>query len=157
MAKPTTPTIPIVEAIASAGEADLLALREQITAQEQSLAQWVADKQRSIDTLRAAARLIEIRLHGNPMRAKKTKKKASPGDATQQPAQASEADDGGRDRHEYSELANAIYDLLAKEGAMPVPAIAARLGRAPAAVGSCASRCDWFERTSAGEFAIAKT
>jgi len=53
-------------------------------------------------------------------------------------------------------LQTEIYDLIAKEGSMPVPAIAARINKTPISVSVCISRCEWFD-SSHGEVRIAKT
>lgn len=54
-----------------------------------------------------------------------------------------------------TQLQKEIYDLLAKEGSMPAPAIAARLQRTPHAISSCVGMCDWFHREN-GEVHIAQ-
>ena len=55
-----------------------------------------------------------------------------------------------------TDLQKRIYDLLAAEGSMPVPAIAARLGVKGAGIGISVSHCPWFE-TRGGEVHIAKS
>lgn len=60
---------------------------------------------------------------------------------------------------EASQLANQIYDLLDKEGSMPLHAIAARLRSVPQGVAraiSAAACADWFTRSPDGDISIAK-
>lgn len=54
------------------------------------------------------------------------------------------------------QLSDMVFDLLTKEGSMPVPAIAERLGKSPAVIGMAIGRkSEWFRREN-GEVHIAR-
>src|SRR5262245_37426995 len=70
--------------------------------------------QTELDGLRAARGLINIRLNGRPQRKKPVRRTAAPPPALE-------------DAHKS--VAEQTYELLDEEGSMPIPAIAARIGR----------------------------
>lgn len=130
--KPTSPTPPpsLVDQILFATEADLQAIDDQITA----ITDEICEKQKTVDGFRAIRKAIEIRINGKPER-----KKREPGDGTPKP-----------------QVTDIIFDLLTKEGSMPVPAIAERLGKSPAVIGMAIGRkAEWFVRKN-GEVHIAR-
>lgn len=129
---PTPPSL--IDQILFATEADLQAIDEQIAA----ITDEIAEKQRTVDGFRAIRKAIEIRINGKPERKKREPRE--PGDDT--PKQ---------------QLSDAVFDLLTKEGSMPVPAIAERLGKTPAIIGMAIGRkSEWFVRKN-GEVHIATT
>lgn len=130
--KPTSTSL--VDQILFATESDLQAIDERITA----IADEIAEKQRTVEGFRAIRKAIEIRINGKPER-----KKREPGESGNGVAKVM--------------LYDAIFDLLTKEGSMPVPAIAERLGKPAAVIGMAIGRkSEWFRREN-GEVHIART
>jgi len=128
----------LVDLIGSAGEAELTKIEARIEAIGREIHDFTGSRQRELGALRIVRQAIKYRLQGRgPGR------RSKPRPAKAQAASAADPP-----------LANLIYDLLSIEGPMPVPAIAARLGRAAAGVGKCVSSSSWFLRTN-GEVQIA--
>jgi len=115
----------IIDVIKDAGENEL-----------QEVESRIAELTNELDSLRVVEKVLRVKVHGKPERAKPGTKAKS--------------------KKEPSELAQRIYDLLDKEGSMPTPAIAASLGVTGAAVGASVHHSDWFEKRN-GEVHIATT
>jgi hypothetical protein len=133
MAKVKTEGVDLVAAIEAAGEQDMEAIDERIAALRQEICGYVATRKRKLAALMLVRRSLQFKLHGKPAKAPK-----------------------GERSTVGSELATQIYDLIAEHGSLPVPAIAARLGRPGQAIADSIQRSAWFERKN-GEVHIAKT
>jgi hypothetical protein len=124
--------------LAQAGQPELDAVTAKIAELEKDLAELVAARKAEIASLRLVERVLRRRLEPTAPKEKKpkaTKPRQSSGDGT--------------------EMQRKIFDLLSKEGPMPVPAIAARLNMHDAGVGAAVSASPWFVRAN-GEVRIAK-
>lgn len=125
-----------VRIISEAGDGELRAIEERIAALTREIDELAASRNAEIKSLRLVQRIIEAKqLRETNGRLKKRAK-----------CQSVVAD--------KTDLQKRIYDLLAAEGSMPVPAIAARLGGKGAGIGISVARCPWFE-TRGGEVHIA--
>lgn len=131
----------LITLLARATVNDLAAIDTEINRLEADLNAIVSERKKTIDAMKVARRTVDFAVNGKTKRKTPVRRKAS--EADNEPA----VETG---------LKNEIYDLLFKEGPMPVPAIAARLGRRAAGVGISVSRCEWFERDN-GDVRIAKS
>jgi hypothetical protein len=132
----------LAEMVANATGKDL----DDIDARITDLQAEIADRQKEIDGLKLIRKSIDWRLHGKPKR-KQAQRKPKP----TVEAKGDEGDKGD------TQMRERIYDLISREGTLPVAAIAQRLGVRAAAVGTSIHFCDWFERLPNGDIAIAQT
>jgi hypothetical protein len=140
----------IVETLTSATEDDLAAIQSAIAELETELNATISEKRKTIDALSAIAKVIDLRLHGKPARKKMQRRSKSAPPVPGESQAVDELDEAPR------KLRDDIYDLIFKEGPMPLPAIAASLNVAPQAVSmSIRKTPEWFA-TRNGEVAIAK-
>jgi len=130
MAKTKAEGSDLVAALEAAGEGDLAAIDARMTELRAEIDEYVASRKRKLDALALIRRSLQFKLHGRQPKVAKTTKTG-----------------GG-------EVAKLIYDLLAAEGSMPVPAIAARLNRTNQSIAICVHKSAWFERRD-GEVHIA--
>jgi len=123
----------ILDAILNASEKDLADLDAKIT-----------DHTKQLEAMRSARKVIAERLGVEAPKKAVAKREPTEG--------------GVKPNREASDLAKRIFDLLDREGSMPLPAIAVRLGMAPQGIaraimaGACAH---WFVKKD-GEVSIAK-
>lgn len=121
----------LLSLLESATLEDLQLIQNRITMLENDIRDYAAPREREIVGLKKLYRLVES----------KTKPKEPRAAGTKSPATG-------------SALQQQIFDLLSQEGSMPLPAIAARLGKTVPKVSMSISRIDWFERRN-GEVHIA--
>lgn len=127
-----------VKALLGATAEDLAELRECISELQSELDAYVAEKKQSLDALKALEKILSIKVEGKPER-----KPREPGKA----------------KGQASPTAERFYELLMREGSMPLPAAAAKLGTTAAglsAVLRSASCKDWFASRN-GEIHVART
>lgn len=121
----------LLDSIMSATADDLQDIDERITA----IIDEIAEKQKAVTGLQAIRKVVDIRVNGKAPRKSPTPREDGP---------------------PKPQVSDAVYDLLMKEGSMPVPAIAERLGKTPAVIGMAIGRkSEWFVRKN-GEVHIAK-
>lgn len=130
MAEEAKPTL--VSLLADAGQPELEDINKRIAELQRQIEQFCRQRKAEIASLKLVARVLRRKLQPPAVRQKKPKA-----------------------AREGTELQKRIYDLLTKEGSMPVPAIAARLGVHGAGIGAATSACPWFVRAN-GEVRIAK-
>ena len=135
----------ILSAIADADQSDLDELSQEIQRAEAEFEAEVSRLRGHIDSLKAAHKLIDVKLNGKKPRAEPQRKTAKP-DSTQ----VSEASS-------VESLADKIYDLITREGSLPPNVIASMLGRSVQGVNMAITKSGWFTRGADGEIRIAKT
>lgn len=125
----------ILDAILNASEKDLADLDDKI-----------ADHTKQLEAMKSARKVIAERLGVEAPKKVAVKREPTEGGSVSRVREA-------------SQLAKQIYDLLDKEGSMPLHAIAARLRSVPQGVAraiSAAACADWFTRSPDGDISIAK-
>ena len=123
----------VLQLLENATQNDLQLIQDQIAFIEKDMRDYVAPRERQVASLKRLHKLIETRV---------VPKEKKPRDSS--------ARNGGLG----SALQQQIFDLLSQEGSMPLPAIAARLGKTVPMVSMSISRINWFERRN-GEVHIA--
>lgn len=129
-------TTQLLDLMENAGEADLAVITARIDALKLEIQQFAAARHSEIKSLGILRRILAVKVAPEASR-KSRKSRAAEGD-------------------ERTELQKRIFDLLASEGPMPVPAIAARLNMLPKNIGRSICSCTWFV-SEYGEVKIAKT
>lgn len=129
MAEETKPTL--VSLLADAGQPELEDINKRIAELQRQIEQFCGQRKAEIASLKIVRRVLHRKLQPPAVRQKKPK-------ATR----------------EGTELQRKVYDLLSKEGSMPVPAIAARLQKTPQGIAAMVGMCDWFVREN-GEVHVA--
>lgn len=119
--------VKILEALADASAEDLAEIEAEIVKLERKLA-----------GLRAAKSLVGLAVNGPPPKVVRGTNAAP------------------RDEAKADTLASQVYDLIAKEGPLPIGTIASRLGKTPQGVALAASKSGWFARTAENDLAIAR-
>lgn len=135
MTQPDARTEPqdLVALIAKAGTLDLERINQRIDTLTREIREYVTTRKQEMRSLTLVQHVLEKRLgQARPRQHRKPLGKNGQG----------------------TELQNAVYDLLAKEGSMPLPAIAARMQRTPQGIAAMIGMCDWFRREN-GEVHIA--
>lgn len=120
------------------GAPALLAAVQSATAADlETIRARVGELRKELDAMVAIERVVDIRLNGKPQRAAPGTKKTPKG--------------------EKSELAQNIYDDIAKYGPGTPSAIAKRTGLDSTKIAICVGRSNWFVRdTATGVVSIAK-
>lgn len=131
--------VSLVDVLRTATAADLQEITDAVTTLETDLAALVADKSREIDALKAAAKMLSIRINGKPPRQPRGAKAAKAAKETGATGRESE-EDGDK-------LKCRIFDLIAEDGPQTIVELATALDRTKQAVAMCVSTCDWFVRT----------
>ncbi len=127
--------VSLVDVLRTATAADLQEITAAVAALETDLAALVADRSREIDALKAAAKMLSIRINGKPPRQPRG-------------AKAAKAAGGGRDSDDDpTSLRCRIYDAIAEDGPLTIVDLCDRLHRTTQAVAMCVSRCQWLVRT----------
>ena len=125
--------VDLVSLIDTAGDAELQKISEEILRLEREIREFTESRRCRIQSLTILKRAIKAKLY--PIKRKHGKQ---------------------NDEGTTTYIRSRVYDLLAAEGSMPVPAIAKRLGLKPSQVGASIWNCDWFDRRD-GEVHIATT
>jgi hypothetical protein len=142
--KGTTSGADLIDAFANAGEGAL-----------EELDRRIVELTKELDTLRVVRQAVHIRIHGNPKRLPKTKKKettASSGSAT--PADSHSPD--GRSKGQITEHhREQIFQLLANQGPLKPAEIADRLNIPPGSMHHLLAH-EWFSKVPKG-YTIARS
>lgn len=121
---------------------DLLSALESVTlADLDRIKQEIESLERHILALRSMARVVETRLNGAVPRRAATKRDPP----------------GSESRAQPSNVAEEVFDLISREGSLPLEVLSKKLGRSRQALGVAITRSGWFQRTSDGDIAIKKT
>lgn len=130
-----TESVSLVDVLRHATSTDLDEIRETVAELESELATYVADKTREIGALKAAAKLLSVRLNGKPPRQPRG-------------AKAGKATGGGgrEDDDDPTSLRCQIYDAIAEDGPQTIVELCDRLHRTTQAVAMSVSRCPWLVR-----------
>lgn len=129
MAEEAKPTL--VSLLADAGQPELEDVNKRIAELQRQIEQFCGQRKAEIASLKLVLRVLHRKLQPPAKREKKPK-------ATR----------------EMTALQKQVFDLLAAEGSMPLPAIAARVDRTVQGVAAMIGTCDWFTRQN-GEVHIA--
>jgi hypothetical protein len=111
----------------------LTAIQKATTSDLESIRARIDALSGELDSLRAAARIVEIRLNGKPAKKPRPKKLGVKG-----------------------ELKEAIYDCIAENGPGTAEHIALKIGSTTQAVAVCVARSDWFKKLDSGKIVNAK-
>lgn len=138
--------VSLVDVLRTATATDMEEIQETVASLETDLAELVADKTREIDALRAAAKMLSIRINGKPPRQPRGSKAAA------KAAQAADtgAEPGGHPRDsddDPTSLRCQIYDAIVADGPHTIVDLCDRLSRTTQTVAMSVSRCPWFVRT----------
>jgi len=128
--------VSLVDVLRTATAADLQEITDAVAALETDLVALVADRSREIDALKAAAKMLSIRINGKPPRQPRGSKAAKETGAT-----------GRESEEDGDKLKCRIFDLIAEDGPQTIVELATALDRTKQAVAMCVSTCDWFVRT----------
>lgn len=134
MAKQEKP-LDLVAILASAGQQELDDVRQRIDAIQTELHDFFIARKSELDSLKMVEKLLDRKLHPREKTQRVAKPKAERGSGTV--------------------TQKAVFDLLTSEGSMPLPAIAARLGKSESGVAISLGQCNWFRREN-GEVHIAR-
>ena len=130
----------LIEAINKATEEDLEQVQEQV------------DKlSRDLDAMKSIQKILKAKFGKNdPV---KYSRRKSTGRATKsEPSTIASASN-----HQMSPLAEQVFDLIEKEGPIPIDVIARKLGKdRPQGVAAMISKTDWFMQLPTGDIAIAR-
>lgn len=118
----------ILEALEAAGESDLARLDEEVAA-----------CRRRLEALEAARKLVHVKLHGRPERAKPGPRKARAAD----PAAGPKAGH----RLTNVEYQRRLVEILGRAGAMMLDDLAREAGLHESFIERVTAGCPWFERT----------
>lgn len=141
----------LLSAIADADQSDLDELNREIEQAESELEREIAKLKGRIESLKAAHRLIDLKLNGKKPRAKPQRRSAattSPASADQQAAARNDVDP--------ESLASQIFDLITREGSLPPNVLASMLKRSVQGINMAITKSGWFTRGQDGEIRIAR-
>lgn len=144
--------IKLLETFNSATEDDLAAVTAEIESKEKARDAAVAELDKEISGLKALHKMLDVRLHGKRPKAKRA---ARAGVGSGGAARASGLSPAQEKAAERGDILNKVYDLVSKEGSMPMPAIAERIGISPYRINRAMENCDWFNYRN-GEVVIAR-
>jgi hypothetical protein len=127
----------LLKLIESSSQSDLDAIDARIV----TLSSEISARRATIVALKALRGVVFSKVNGRQQ--PKQPRGKNPDSANQKQKSATDS------------LRQQIDDLLRREGSMPVPAIAAKLGRSAQQIAMTVVKCDWFERKN-GEVHVAK-
>lgn len=134
----------LITAIEAAGQEEIDAIDERLS----DLNGRINTLKQSVDRLHQLRRIICGKPNGKPLPAIAV--------ATDDPAPAEPTASAQDENWAVRDLVrNQVFDLLTENGSMPVPAIAASIGKQVPYVAKVVRECEWFERRD-GEVHIAK-
>ena len=128
----------LVDLFVKASDADIASIDARIATLKKEIDAYSTPRKAEIKSLVSVKRMLNLKLHPPAKKPKKASKSphTSRGNGTL--------------------LQDKIYDLLYKEGPLPMPAIAARLESKPGYVANAISSCNWFSSGN-GQVSIATT
>lgn len=123
----------LITLLGNAGKPELNAINARITQLGSEIREYVDSRKAEMASLKIVRRAISRKLQTPAAREKKPKA-----------------------NREMTELQKMVFDLLTREGSMPLPVIAARTKRTAQGIAAMIGTCDWFTRLN-GEVHIART